>query len=90
MIALIIASVAVVILGVSVCAACSVRKMAPTPVSTTESVEPVEKRDCDEEDRIKKDWMDCGLGVLKPSTKPVIKSPAPPAGPVPLPRRTRR
>lgn len=89
MIALIIGGLVLAVLTIAVCASC-VRRTTPTPVSTTQSVEPVEKRDCDEEDRIKKDWMDCGLGVLKPSTKPVIKSPAPPAGPVPLPRRTRR
>lgn len=86
MIALIIGGLVLAVLTIAVCASC-VRRTTPTPVST---VEPVEVEDCDDEDRAKKQWWECGPGVLKPSTKPVIKSPAPPAGPVPLPRRTRR
>jgi hypothetical protein len=41
--------------------------------------------DCDHEDRAKKQWTECGLGVLVPTGKAPTKAPVK----TPAPRRTR-
>ena len=82
-IALIVGSVVVLILGMAVCAACIPRG---TPANIQE---PVEHEDCDKEDQAKGQWWEgCTLNLkpsVKPSPKPVLKTPAPPVqtpGPV--------
>lgn len=52
-------------------------RMAASPAP--QPTEVIETEDCDDEDKAKRDWIDCGIGVLKPSKKPSIKAPAVPA-----------